>query len=47
MLDILIRVSGVGVIFPDDAPVVVDSSHNPDPNESVPAILFGHVRLPC
>ena len=47
MLDVLIRVAGVGVIFPNNAPVVVDSSHNPDPNESTPAILCGHVRLPC
>jgi hypothetical protein len=44
MLDVLIRVAGVGVIFPDDSPVIVDSSHNHDPNESIPAILCGRVQ---
>ncbi len=44
MLDVLIRVAGVGVIFPDDSPVVVDSSNDPNPDESIPAILCGRVQ---
>lgn len=47
MLDIPVGVAGVGVIFPDDSPVVVDSSNDPNPDEIFPAILCGRVRLPC
>lgn len=44
MLDVLIRVAGVGVIFPDDSPIVVDSSNDPNPDGIFPAILCGRVR---